>query len=236
MFVFLKLKHLLFGALAIILIAFLTFLSCKTAYSTGVFNVPNSKYIVVIDAGHGGIDGGSIGKNTGVYESKLNLEYANNLAKQFNKMGISCVLTRTNDNGLYEANAKNHKKSDMLKRKEIIQKVSPNLVISLHMDSFSLRSTNGAQAFYKKNNESGKVLAAKIQKQLLVNFDNAKLQEKVGDYYIVNCTDIPSVLVECGFLSNEVEEILLQDKNYQNKMCYAIMCGALDFLNYKFDI
>jgi len=100
------------------------------------------------------------------------------------------------------------------------------------MDSFSLSSTNGAQAYFKKGNESGKILAQKIQKQLLCNFENAKKSEKVGDYYIVNCTEVPAVLVECGFLSNEQEEILLQDKNYQNKMCYSIMCGALDFLNY----
>ncbi|MBQ3047705.1 MAG: N-acetylmuramoyl-L-alanine amidase [Clostridia bacterium] len=234
MFVFVKLKHVLCAVIILIFVFVLIVFSAKSAYSTGVYCVPNSKVTVVIDAGHGGIDGGSVGKNTGVYESKLNLEYANNLATQFNKMGVNCVLTRKNDNGLYEANAKNHKKSDMLKRKEIIQKTKPNIVISLHMDSFSLSSTNGAQAFYKKDNDAGKALASKIQKQLSVCFDNAKKQEKMGDYYIVNCTDIPAVLVECGFLSNPKEEVLLQDKDYQNKMCYAIMCGALDFLNYQF--
>ena len=148
-------------------------------------------------------------------------------------MGISCVLTRVDENGLYDSGAKSLKKSDMLKRKNIIDKSNPNLVISIHMDSFALSSTSGAQAYYKKGSESGKVLAEKVQKQLSCNFENAKKSEKVGDYYIVNCTDVPAVLVECGFLSNHEEEVLLQNEDYQNKICYSIMCGALDFLNYS---
>ena len=160
---------------------------------TANFDVPNSKYTVVIDAGHGGVDGGSVGCSTGVVESNLNLDYAFNLAEQLNKMGISCVLTRTNENGLYDSNAKSLKKSDMLARKGIIEKVNPNLVISIHMDSFSLSSTNGSQTYYKKGSESGKLLAQKIQKQLSFNFENAKKTEKIGDYYIVNCTDLPAV-------------------------------------------
>ena len=229
-----KIKPILIGIFACVLIFSFLYMAIKVVTPTAVFNIPNSKYTVVIDAGHGGVDGGSVGKISGVVESSLNLDYAINLAKQFNKMGINCVLTRNNENGLYDSSAKNLKKSDMKKRKEIIDKVRPDLVISIHMDSFSLSSTSGAQAFYKKGNESGRVLAGKIQKQLSCNFENAKKSEKIGDYYIVNCTDTPAVLIECGFLSNQEEEFLLQDKDYQNKMCYSIMCGALDFLNFGY--
>lgn len=232
MFLSFKLKPLLWGILLSIFIFSCVFVGVKVSQPTGVYDVPNSKYTIVIDAGHGGIDGGSVGAKTGVVESNLNLQYAYNLARQFNQMGISCVLTRTDENGLYEKGAKSLKKSDMLKRKGIIDKTNPNLVISIHMDSFALSSTSGAQTYYKKGSDSGRMLAEKIQKQLLCNFENAKKSEKVGDYYIVNCTDTPAVLVECGFLSNLDEEVLLQDKDYQNRICYSIMCGALDFLNY----
>ena len=234
MFFSFKLKPLLWSILAFVIVILSIFVGVKTSTATSIFDVPNSKYTIVIDAGHGGIDGGSVGASTGVVESELNLTYAYNLARQFNQMGISCVLTRTDENGLYDSSAKSLKKSDMLARKEIIEKTNPNLVISIHMDSFSLSSTSGSQAYFKKGSESGKILAQKIQKQLFCNFENAKKSEKVGDYYIVNCTDLPAVLVECGFLSNPQEEVLLQDKNYQNKMCYSIMCGVLDFLNFKY--
>lgn len=234
MFFSFKIKTFLWGSLAVIFVLFSILVCTKFSMPTANFDVPNSKYTVVIDAGHGGIDGGSVGTDTGVIESKLNLDYAYNLAGQLNQMGISCVLTRKDENGLYDSSAKSLKKSDMLARKEIIEKANPNLVISIHMDSFSLSSTSGSQAYYKKGSESGKVLAQSIQKQLLCNFENAKKNEKVGDYYIVNCTELPAVLVECGFLSNQIEERLLQDKNYQNKMCYSIMCGVLDFLNFKY--
>lgn len=224
-------------SLIIAVIIFLTAVCIGTAVYVNAkptvnFNVPNSKYTVVIDAGHGGIDGGCVGKYTGVYESDLNLTYAYNLAEQFKQMGITSVLTRTNPNGLYDENAKSLKKSDMKKRKEIIDKVNPDVVISIHMDSFTLSSTKGAQAYYKRGNDTGAVLANCVQKQLTM-LPNAKKSAKVGDYYLVNCTEIPSVLVECGFISNEEEEKLLQTKEYQNKVCYSIMSGVIDFLNRK---
>ena len=187
--------------------------------------------VVVIDAGHGGIDGGCTGKITGVYESDLNLKYAKNLYSQLTSMGISCYLTRKDGNGLYEKNAKNLKKSDMQKRKEIIEKVNPTLVVSIHMNSFPLSSACGAQVFYKKDNNAGKVLADSVQGQLNKSIKNAKKTSKVGDYYMVNCTDLPAVLIECGYLSNNEEEVLLQNKDYQNKFCYVLSCGIVDFLN-----
>jgi N-acetylmuramoyl-L-alanine amidase len=229
-----KLKPILFSIIFCVLVFSFLYMAIRVVTPTAIFNVPNAKYTVVIDAGHGGIDGGSVGKISGVTESSLNLDYALNLASQFNKMGINCVLTRKNENGLYDSSVKNLKKSDMKKRKEIIDKSGADLVISIHMDSFSLSSTNGAQAFYKKGSESGKIFVEIIQKQLSCNFENAEKSQRVGGYYIVNCTDIPAVLVECGFLSNQEEEALLQDKEYQNKMCYSILCGALDFLNFGY--
>ena len=222
-----KKKAFIFVAILIFL-----FLSMGTFFVVSTVSAkPVNSICVVIDPGHGGIDGGCVGKTTGVCESDLNLIYAKNLAEQLKGMGISSCLTRKDKNGLYDKNASNLKKSDMLKRKEIIESVNPTLVISIHMNSFSSSSACGAQVFYKKDNESGKIFANCVQIQLNKCIKNAKKTAKIGDYYMVNCTSLPAVLVECGYLSNKNEEILLQKKDYQNKFCYVLCCGIIDFLN-----
>ena len=192
---------------------------------------PKAQYTVVIDAGHGGIDGGSIGAQSGVTEASLNLAYAKCLKSMLTDYGFGVVMTRTTDAGLYSPLATNKKKDDMQKRKEIIEKANPDIVVSIHMNSFPLQSAIGAQVFYKKDNNEGKILADCMQGQLNKSVKNAKKTSKVGDYYMVNCTNLPAVLVECGYLSNKEEETLLQNKDYQNKFCYCLCCGIIDFLN-----
>lgn len=220
------------STLFIILMCVILILSLSAVFfATKETSSPKGSFTVVIDAGHGGIDGGCVGKTTGVYESDLNLEYAKILASQLENMGISSVLTRRDSNGLYEEGVSNRKKSDMKKRKEIIENASPMLVVSIHMNSYTRDSSRGAQAFYKKGNEEGGKLCSDIQDELHSMLDYASSQEKVGDYYIVNCTDIPSVLIECGFLSNREEEALLMSKDYKEKVCYAITCGIIKYLN-----
>ena len=187
---------------------------------------------VVIDAGHGGIDGGSIG-TTGVLERDLNLEYAKTLSKLLNQFGVGVVMTRTNKNGLYDANAKNLKRSDMKKRKEIIDASQAVAVISIHMNSFSLKSCRGAQTFYNKTNLGGKKLATLIQNQFKRDLEYARSDSSVGDYYITNCTEIPAVIVECGFISCPQEEALLKTEEYKEKVCYAVLCGIIAFLEDK---
>lgn len=216
--------------LLILAVAALCFLPMLVRETSAEFFVPNAKWTVVVDAGHGGIDGGCVGAKTGVTERDLNLEYAFNLAEQLKNMNISVVMTRIDVNGLYEKNVSNLKKSDMKKRREIIENARPDLVVSLHMNSFPLKSCRGAQTFFKKDNECAKMFAQLVQSQLHSMVEHAKALSKEGDFYIVTCTDIPSVLVECGFLSNAEEEILLQKKEHQNKICYAIVCGIVAFL------
>ncbi len=189
--------------------------------------------IVVIDAGHGGIDGGSVGKTTGVLERDLNLEYAKTLSNLLNQFGIGVVMTRTNKNGLYDSNAQNLKRSDMKKRKEIIDNSRADIVVSIHMNSFPLKQCRGAQTFYNKENDKGKLLATSIQEQFIKELPYAKSDAAVGDYYITNCTKTPAVIVECGFISNPEEEALLLDKEYREKVCYAVLCGIIGFLGDK---
>lgn len=190
---------------------------------------PNNKMTIVIDAGHGGIDGGSKGINTEITEKELNLEYAFVLKDLFESSGINVVMTRTNDNGLYDIFSSNKKKDDMIKRKQIIEKSGAELVISIHMNSFPLKSCRGAQVFYKDGDENSFRLASSIQDCFVSSIEKARKNADKGDYYILNCSNITSVIVECGFLSNPEEESLLLTESHKQKICYAIFCGILNY-------
>lgn len=188
---------------------------------------PKPQYTIVIDAGHGGRDGGAVG-SSGVTESELNLEFSLKLKEMCEDYGFKVVLTRKDMNGLYSIFASNKKKSEMKKRQEIIEKAKPDVVVSIHMNSFSF-SSSGAQCFYASGNESGQALATSVQQALSTEIEHTGLAAKVGDFYVLNCTDYASVLVECGFLSNPEEERKLCDEEYQSNFCRTILYGILDY-------
>lgn len=188
---------------------------------------PKPQYTIVIDAGHGGRDGGAVG-SSGVTESELNLEFSLKLKEMCEDYGFKVVLTRKDMNGLYSIFASNKKKSEMKKRQEIIEKAKPDVVVSIHMNSFSF-SSSGAQCFYASGNESGQALATSVQQALSTEIEHTGLAAKVGDFYVLNCTDYTSVLVECGFLSNPEEERKLCDEEYQSNFCRTLLYGILDY-------
>lgn len=191
---------------------------------------PRFQKVVVLDAGHGGKDGGAVGKLTD--ESQLNLKYCLVLKEKFEQFGFKVVLTRKNMEGLYSPFATNKKKSEMEKRKQIIESANPDLVISVHMNSFPSSKARGAQVFYGQGNESGQALAQSVGQTLSAEIEYAKQTAKVGDYFVLNCTNYPSILVECGFISNPDEELLLTSEDYQNKFCYALVCGVLKYFKF----
>ncbi len=191
--------------------------------------MPAVKYTIVIDAGHGGIDGGAVGKKTGVTESEINLEYAETLKEICEGFGMRVVMTRKDMNGLYNPLAPNRKRSDMEKRRQIIEASGADLVVSVHMNAFPRASSRGAQVFYGLDNERGKALATSVQSLLHKTTEYAKTVAKEGDFYILNCTPLPGVLVEFGFLSNAEEERLLVNDDYRHQMCYAVATGILSF-------
>ena len=192
------------------------------------------KTTVVIDAGHGGIDGGVSGISTGVKESFLNLEYSKCLYEILSEAGFDAVLTRPTGAGLYGTTAKGFKKRDMKKRKEIIEKANADLVVSVHMNYCEIRSRRSAQTFYKKGHAGSERLAFCVQGKINEMTETVKKTSPlVGDYYILNCTEIPSVLVECGFLSNTEDERLLLTEEYRLTLCYAIYTGIASFLANK---
>ena len=190
---------------------------------------PKPKYTIVIDAGHGGRDGGAVGVNTGVTESELNLMYAKELEKLCEEFGIGVTMTRSDMNGLYDESAPNKKKSEMERRKNIINGSGADLMVSLHMNSFPLPSGKGAQVFYASGSEQGFDLAKSVQTSICQNFDSARNYVSVGDYFVLNYSEMPAVLVECGFLSNPEEENLLQTEEYCEKFCYSILAGILGY-------
>ena len=185
---------------------------------------------VVIDAGHGGLDGGSVGTTTGVTERDLNIVYAKKLTKFLQDFGINVVNTRLDTEGLYDDITDDYKLVDMKKRAEIINKSNAQILISLHMNKFTDSSENGAQVFFEQGNQDSENLANSIRDILVANFDNARNLTLAGDYYILNETEPIGVIVECGFLSNPTEEQLLQQEEYQNKICYSIYCGIINYL------
>jgi len=184
---------------------------------------------IVIDAGHGGMDGGSVGKN-GTIESNLNLKFAQKLTKYLTDFGISVVNTRSDNNGLYEELTDDFKLVDMKKRAEIINNSGAQILISIHMNEFSSSSENGAQVFFEQDDTDSEKLANSIRDMLVANFENARKLTLAGDYYILNNTSPIGVIVECGFLSNPQEEANLNNEEYQNKMCYSIYCGIINYL------
>ena len=198
-------------------------------YAVQTTSSPKPEYSIVIDAGHGGADGGCIGKSSGVTENELNLEYAETLKSICEGLGLKVVMTRTDLNGLYSPLASNKKRSDMEARQKIIQESGADVVLSVHMNAFPLTSSRGAQVFFDSKNQGGKELAQSIQTSLHDSIAYAKSSASDGDLYILNCTQIPGALVEFGFLSNLEEEELLLNESYRQDICYAVVCGILDY-------
>mgnify|MGYP001036381753 FL=1 len=185
---------------------------------------------VVIDAGHGGIDAGVHGIKTNVKESDINLLIAKYLRGYFADAGFNAVMTRTTQGGLYGTSTKGFKMRDMKKRKEVIEKNGADMVISVHQNFCPVPSRRGGQVFYDKNSDCGKLLAENIQKSLNEMKECVKTSAPlVGDYYMLKCTNQPSAIVECGFLSNAEDEALLTSAEYQKSVAYAIFKGAVAY-------
>ena len=221
-----------------VFLVFSVFFSVIIAFFTLIFALNSTSYEVnsdevfkvVIDAGHGGIDSGVSGKITGVKESDLNLEYAFSLADKLNDLGIKTVLTRKTSAGLYGTATKNRKRKDMLKRKEIIESERPNLVISLHMNYYILEERRGAQAFFDEKNSSSKDIAVIMQNNLNeLECNEKKYSALNGEYYVINCTAYPSVLIECGFLSNPNDEQLLLSKEFKETFMDKLVNGIMEY-------
>ena len=216
----------------LIVLCFVVAISISFFYPTVVASgTPKERYLVVIDAGHGGKDGGSIGKAYGTIEKEINLKYAKCLKNLMEQYDFKVVMTRETDSGLYSEFAPNKKRDDMKKRKAIIEKANADFVISIHMNSFPDTRARGAETYFCEGNQNGERLANCIQGFFHSNLPNAKSVSKAGEFFLVEQIDCPSVLVECGFLSNAEEEKLLNTEEYRDEVCYNILLGVLKYLS-----
>lgn len=186
------------------------------------------KATVIIDAGHGEPDGGCVGSD-GTKEAGLNLSVSKKL-EDLLKNDYNTIMTRSDENGIHSAGAKTiteKKRSDMQKRKSIKESSGADIFVSIHMNQFEQSKYFGAQVIYDKSNENAKRLAQEIQKQLSLIDENNKRQAMAcnGSVFLLKSSQVASVIVECGFLSNSPELEKLKTDEYQNQLAQAIKQG-----------
>ena len=183
------------------------------------------KPVIAIDAGHGGYDGGVTGVNSGVSEATVNLAVATLLKGYFESDGYRVVMTRTKDQALTSSSKK---QEDMKARISLINRASPQLLLSLHVNYYPSSSRRGIQVFYTKNMD--KALAECLQSHLNSTLNYPTLSRSfaplAADYYILANANCPAALIECGFFSNPDDEALLLDENYRMLLAYEIFCAV----------
>lgn len=191
----------------------------------------SKEFTVVLDAGHGGDDPGKVGVHQ-EEEKVINLKIAKLLKEELEHAGIRVVMTRETDADLSDVNASNKKRQSLQRRCEIAAKENPNCVISIHQNSYTDASVKGAQVFYYSNSEEGKRLAEILQQYLVEDVDsqNHRMAKGNDSYYLLKNMESPTVIVECGFLSNPEEATLLMTEEYQLKVAKAICKGIVNYL------
>lgn len=196
--------------------------------TVGINNIQTKK-TVIIDPGHGGIDVGTVGID-GSLEKNINLSISLDLYDFLMVSGINTVLTRDGDYEMYRA-GEQRTKSDLYNRMDYINSVPNSILISIHQNHFENEAEWGTQVWYSPNDEISPTLADKILQSVKKNIQpENKRENKVSDnsYYILYKAQKPSVMVECGFVSNENENKRLQDKEYQRDMAYSILVGICE--------
>ena len=230
-----KFEHKLLSiVMGLLLVAAMLIWSRELAESVSGDNVlaGKRKYKVVIDAGHGGDDPGKIGIN-GALEKDINLQIAFLVQEFLEEADVEVVLTRKTDEGLYDAGVPNKKVQDMKHRIAIIDEEAPDVTVSIHQNSYPEEYVHGAQVFFYTGSREGQALADSIQTQFVEKADAENTRQiKANDsYYLLKKTQVPIVIVECGFLSNSVEAAKLCEETYQERVAWAIHMGILQYLN-----
>ncbi|MCR5653946.1 MAG: N-acetylmuramoyl-L-alanine amidase [Ruminococcus sp.] len=224
---------LIFGLFAVyVLLIIIAFYSLEN-YSA-VSAIKTDEVTIVLDAGHGGEDGGAVANN--VTEKDINLSITKKLSELFKTAGFNVVTTRNSDIMLNTdgSTLRERKVSDMKHRLNLFNNNRNNVVISIHQNKFNIEKYNGSQVFYSPNNEDSLNLSEAIRKNivnLLQPQNSRECKKATRDIYLLYYADVPAVLVECGFISNEEEALKLKDNNYQNKIAFAVYSGFLEYYN-----
>ncbi len=180
--------------------------------------------LIVVDAGHGGEDGGSVGY-AGTVEAGLNLEVAQLVREKLMRRGIEVVMTREDEKALGPT-----KKADMAERRRILNTEGATLCVSIHMNAYGDRAVSGPMAFYQKGSQKGQRLAEHVIAAVCEAVEHPLRMANPGDYFVVRECKSPAVLVECGFISNAEEEKLLNAPEYREKIAEGVVKGISAFL------
>lgn len=211
------------------------------AHSAPVY-IPVSAYpedtndiVIILDAGHGGADGGCVSVN-GVAEKGINLDILLNVKALCEQAGYQVEVTRDTDVSIHDSGVTglaNQKKSDMENRLEIMNKYENAVVVSIHQNQFTDPQYSGAQMFYSATNPYSEQLASIMQnrfKSMLQPENNRETKLSGKELYLIYFTKCPSVMVECGFLSNPDEAARLESEEYQRKVAFTIFSGLTEFI------
>ena len=191
-------------------------------------NINFSEKCIVIDSGHGGADPGKVGV-AGTNEKEINLAIAKKLQERLEDAQINVIMTRDTDNDLSVESDKSKKKADLERRCDIINSSGADMVISIHQNSYVTPKAEGAQVFYYKKSEESKRIA-QIMQGILGEKLGTTRQIKSDNYYILLHSKLPTIISECGFLSNPEEEQRLCTEEYQEKVADALYCGIIEYL------
>ena len=232
-----KVKTIYLMILAVILITFC--LVMYSAFSNITARTDSDSLeqqpMIVIDAGHGGEDGGA--EVDGVLEKDINLSIAGKLFEILRLCGCRVTEIRDEDISVYDSDAqtlREKKVSDLKRRVEIANESDNNILVSIHQNKFDNSAYSGAQLFYSSNHDDSRVLAESIRGAItsLLQKDNTRELKPAGsDIYLLDHAEVPAVIVECGFLSNQEERSKLMDDDYQSEMAYAVAMGVLEYIN-----
>ena len=209
---------------------------CVRQRISAVQTAEDTPITLVIDAGHGGFDGGAVGAD-GTTEQDINLSIARRVQVMATFFGIRTAMTRTDENALdYDPSrsVRENKVADIKAREKLVQRIPSPVFMSIHLNKFSDAQYHGAQVFYSAGNAESKPLAEQVQQCLVNGCDPANhRQAKQADssIYLMKKLDCPAVIIECGFLSNPAEEARLRDENYHKQLAAAVICGYLRYQN-----
>lgn len=201
--------------------------------SVPTVSLPVSGKTIVIDAGHGKPDEGAE-SSRGTTEAETNLKIALKLQNLLEQSGSSVVLTRSDENAIYDIDSKTlrqKKISDIHNRVKIGNESSADIFVSIHLNKIPQQQYDGWQTFYNANSAEGQKLAVSIQNNLndAIQKENNRVAKNIDNIYIVKHVEIPTTIVECGFLSNPEEEKLLLEDEYQNRLAWGIYNGIIDY-------
>lgn len=195
--------------------------------------LPVNNKVIVIDAGHGVPDEGAESSN-GTTEAESNLKIALKVQNLLEQSGATVILTRSDENAIYDMDSKTLKQkkiSDIHNRVKIGNESSADIFVSIHLNKIPQEQYWGWQTFYKEESAEGQKLATSIQNSLneTIQKENNRVPMKIDNIYIIKHVEIPTTIVECGFLSNPEEEQLLLTDEYQNKLAWGIYTGIMDY-------